>query len=115
MHISKNFCTFALEKETNNKPLKPKTRKGKRNMITISEIVSDALKESENNVYYWDSLNDRGYHIHIYEDESYICFRQSPRRTDVISPEVFEEAINKKCFGNSIGEDSYYSSFRKTK
>lgn len=32
MRISNIFCTFALEKETNYKPLKPKTRKGKRNM-----------------------------------------------------------------------------------
>ena len=84
-------------------------------MITISEIVSEALKEFENNVYYWDSINDRGYHIHILTDGSYICFKQSPVRTEVISPEAFEEAVNKKCFGISIGEDGYYSSFRKIK
>ena len=84
-------------------------------MITINEIVSEALKEFENNVYYWDSINDRGYHIHILTDGSHICFKQSPRRTEVISSEEFEEAVNKKCFGNSIGEEGYYSSFKKIK
>lgn len=84
-------------------------------MITINEIVSDAIKEFENNVYYWDSINDRGYHLHILTDGSYVCFKQSPGRTEVISAEAFEEAVNKKCFCNSIGEDGYYSSFRKIK
>ena len=84
-------------------------------MITINEIVSEALKEFENNVYYWDSVNDRGYHIHILTDGSYICFKQSPERTEVISAKEFEDAVNNKCFGISIGEDGYYSSFRKIK
>lgn len=84
-------------------------------MRTIGEIISDALKDNENNVYYWDSINDRAYHIHILTDGSYICFKQSPRRTEVISPEAFEEAVNKKCFGISIGEEGYYSSFKKIK
>jgi len=82
-------------------------------MITINEIVSDALKEFENNVYYWDSVNDRGYHIHILTDGAYICFIQSPGRTEVISAKEFEDAVNNKCFGISIGEDGYYSSFIK--
>lgn len=84
-------------------------------MITIGEIISDALKDNENNVYYWDSINDRAYHIHILTDGSYICFKQSPRRTEVISPEAFEEAVNKKCFGVSIGEEGYYRSFKNIK
>ena len=81
-------------------------------MITIKEIISDAHKFNENNAYYWDSLNDRGYHMHILTDGSYICFKQTPRRTEVISPEVFEEEVNKTCCFPSC-EEAYYSSFKK--
>lgn len=81
-------------------------------MITIKEIISDAHKFNENNAYYWDSLNDRGYHMHILTDGSYICFKQTPRRTEVISPKVFEEEVNKTCCFPSC-EEAYYSSFKK--
>lgn len=83
-------------------------------MITIKEIISDAHKFNENNAYYWDSLNDRGYHMHILTDGSYICFKQTPRRTEVISPKVFEEEVNKTCCFPSC-EEAYYSSFKKNK
>lgn len=83
-------------------------------MITIKEIISDAHKFNENNAYYWDSLNDRGYHMHILTDGSYICFKQTPRRTEVISPKVFEEEVNKTCCFPSC-EEAYYSSFKKVK
>ena len=83
-------------------------------MITIKEIISDAHKFNENNAYYWDSLNDRGYHMHILTDGSYICFKQTPRRTEVISPKVFEEEVNKTCCFPSC-EEAYYSSFKKIK
>lgn len=83
-------------------------------MITIKEIISDAHKFNENNAYYWDSLNDRGYHMHILTDGSYICFKQTPRRTEVISPKLFEEEVNKTCCFPSC-EEAYYSSFKKKK
>lgn len=83
-------------------------------MITIKEIISDAHKFNENNAYYWDSLNDKGYHIHILTDGSYICFKQTPRRTEVISPKVFEEEVNKTCCFPSC-EEAYYSSFKTIK
>lgn len=83
-------------------------------MITIKEIISDSHKFNENNAYYWDSLNDRGYHMHILTDGSYICFKQTPRRTEVISPKVFEEEVNKTCCFPS-SEEAYYSSFKKKK
>lgn len=83
-------------------------------MITIKEIISDAHKFNENNAYYWDSLNDRGYHMHILTDGSYICFKQTPRRTEVISPKLFEEEVNKTCCFPSC-EEAYYSSFKKIK
>lgn len=83
-------------------------------MITIKEIISDAHKFNENNAYYWDSLNDRGYHMHILTDGSYICFKQTPRRTEVISPKVFEEEVNKTCCFPSC-EEAYYNSFKKIK
>ena len=83
-------------------------------MITIKEIISDAHKFNENNAYYWDSLNDRGYHMHILTDGSYICFKQTPRRTEVISPKLFEEEVNKTCCFPSC-EEAYYNSFKKIK
>lgn len=83
-------------------------------MITIKEIISDAHKFNENNAYYWDSLNDRGYHMHILTDGSYICFKQTPRRTEVISPKAFEDAVNKTCCFPSC-EEAYYNSFKKIK
>ena len=83
-------------------------------MVTIKEIISDAHKFNENNAYYWDSLNDRGYHMHILTDGSYICFKQTPRRTEVISPKVFEEEVNKTCCFPSC-EEAYYNSFKKIK
>ena len=83
-------------------------------MITIKEIISDAHKFNENNAYYWDSLNDRGYHMHILTAGSYICFKQTPRRTEVISPKVFEEEVNKTCCFPSC-EEAYYNSFKKIK
>ena len=83
-------------------------------MITIKEIISDAHKFNENNAYYWDSLNDRGFHMHILTDGSYICFKQTPRRTEVISPKVFEEEVNKTCCFPSC-EEAYYNSFKKIK
>ena len=83
-------------------------------MVTIKEIISDVLKECESDVYYWDSLNDRGYHIHLLTDGSYICFKQTPRRTEVISPKAIEEGVNKTyCFPSC--EEAYYSSFKKIK
>lgn len=83
-------------------------------MITIKEIISDALKEFESDVYYRDCLNDRGYHIHLLTDGSYICFKQTPRRTEVISPKAFEDAVNKTYCSPSC-EEAYYSSFKKIK
>ena len=83
-------------------------------MVTIKEIISDVLKEFESDVYYWDSLNDRGYHIHLLTDGSYICFKQTPRRTEVISPKAFEEEVNKTCCFPSC-EEAYYNSFKKIK
>ena len=83
-------------------------------MITIKEIISDVLKEFESDVYYWDSLNDRGYHIHLLTDGSYSCFKQTPRRTEVISPKAFEEEVNKTCCFPSC-EEAYYNSFKKIK
>ena len=83
-------------------------------MVTIKEIISDVLKEFESDVYYWDSLNDRGYHIHLLTDGSYICFKQTPRRTEVISPKAFEEVVNKTYCLPSC-EDEYYGSFKNIK
>lgn len=80
-------------------------------MIEIADIIRDAAAENENNVFYWDSANDNGYHIHIFNNESFVCFKQTRTMAKVITAEEFESAVNYKCYGNSIGEESYYSSF----
>ena len=83
-------------------------------MGTIKEIISDAHKFNDSDVYYWDCLNDRGYHMHLLTDGSYICFKQTPRRTEVISPKAFEEVVNKTYCLPSC-EDEYYGSFKNIK
>lgn len=80
-------------------------------MIEIADIIREAAAENENNVFYWDALNDNGYHIHIFNDGSFVCFKQTRKMAKVITGEEFEYAVNYKCYGNSIGEESYYSSF----
>lgn len=80
-------------------------------MIEIQDIIKDAKTSNESNVYYWDSVNDNGYHIHIFNNDSFVCFKQARTMAKVITAEEFEHAVNFKCYLNSIGEESYYNSF----
>ena len=80
-------------------------------MITIKEIIENAIKEKESNVYYWDSLYNHGYMIHIKNDYTFCCFKSTKKWMYVIPAEQFERAINCRCYCNSIGEESFYSSF----
>lgn len=80
-------------------------------MIEITDIIREAVAENENNVFYWDSVNDNGYHIHIFNNGSFVCFKQTRTMAKVITAEEFESAVNYKCYGHSICEESYYESF----
>lgn len=82
-------------------------------MTTINEIISEAIKNCETDVFYWDAMRNKGYHIHILDDYTFVCFRQTKRSELVITAEEFENAVNTKCHLNSIGEYSYYSVFKK--
>ena len=82
-------------------------------MTTINEIISEAIKNCETDVFYWDAMNDKGYHMHILDDYTFVCFRQTDRGEMVITAEEFENAVNTKCHLNSIGGNSYYSIFKK--
>lgn len=81
-------------------------------MITIKEIIEDAIKEKESNVYYWDSLYNHGYMIHINNDFTFCCFKSTKNFMYVISADEFERAVNCRCYCNSIGEDNFYWSFK---
>lgn len=82
-------------------------------MTTINEIISEAIKNCETDVFYWDAMSDEGYHMQILDDYIFVCFRQTKGREHVITAEEFENAVNTKCHLNSIGEYSYYSIFKK--
>ena len=76
-------------------------------MIEIADIIRNAAAENENNVFYWDSANDNGYHIHIFNNRSFVCFKQTRTMAKLITAEEVEHAVNDKWYGNSIGEEGY--------
>lgn len=80
-------------------------------MIEISDIIRETLAENENNSYYWDALNDRGYQLHINDNGTFVCFKSTKRMLKVITAAEFEHAVNYECYLNSISEDSFYSTF----
>lgn len=80
-------------------------------MVEIADIIRETLAANENNSYYWDALNDRGYQLHINDDGTFICFKSTKKTLKVITAAEFENAVNYECCLNSIGEDSFYSTF----
>lgn len=80
-------------------------------MIKIEDIIREALAENESNVYYWDSLNDHGYQLHINNNGTFVCFKSTKKTLKVITAAEFEHAVNYECYLNSISEDSFYSTF----
>ena len=49
-------------------------------MIEITDIIRETLAENESNAYYWDSVNDNGYQIHINNDGTFVCFKSTQKR-----------------------------------
>ena len=80
-------------------------------MIKIADIIRETLAENENNAYYWDALNDRGYQLHINYNGTFVCFKATKKILKVITAAEFVHAVNYECYLNSICEDSFYSTF----
>ena len=80
-------------------------------MIEIADIIRETLAENENNAYYWDALNDRGYQLHINYNGTFVCFKSTKKMLKVITAAEFEHAVNYECNLNSIDEYSFYSTF----
>lgn len=85
-------------------------------MITIEDIKSDMLRFGEGDAFYWDALNETAYHIHLYPKfvEGYadgyktVCVKNTGKRIEFMSEAEFEDAVNNRCYGNSISADEYY-------
>lgn len=79
-------------------------------MLTISDILKTLSFNDEENIYYWDALNDNGYHLHVFQNGKILCMKSMRKTIKVISKEEFINAINYKCYLNNISEESYYFS-----
>ena len=79
-------------------------------MITMNDIIRELEIEKEENAYYWDALNDTGYHVHILPNGKKICMKAKGLQVRVISEEEFIDAGNEKCCGNAISANNYYGS-----
>ena len=80
--------------------------------ITIQDIVRDLNQSNEENAYYWDALNDKGYHVHLFPDGSVACMMKNNTKIERISIAAFINAVNNKCYGNSISENTYYDNMK---
>ena len=80
-------------------------------MMTISfeEIKADMIKANETDVYYWDGLNDRGYHMHLLINGKAVCMKLADKHIERITETDFTNAVNNDCHLCSIGEDGFYS------
>ena len=76
--------------------------------ISIEEIKADMLKVNETDMYYWDALNDNGYHMHLLTDGRVVCMKQENGHIERITEDKFINAVNNDCHLCSIGEDSFY-------
>ena len=76
--------------------------------ITIQDIKGDMEMTSDVDAFYFDSLNNVGYHMHVTTNGSYIFMKNDGKKISPITEEEFINAVNNDCYGNSIGADSYY-------
>lgn len=79
-------------------------------MLTISDILKTLSFENEENIYYWDALNDNGYHLHVFPNGKILCMKSMRKTIKVISKEEFIDAVNFKCYLNDVSEEYYYFS-----
>lgn len=78
----------------------------------MNDIIRDLANEQEENAYYWDALNDVAYHVHVLMDGTSVCMKAENKQIQVIDEKEFIEAVNNKCYGNSISENNYYGSIK---
>lgn len=79
-------------------------------MLTISDILKTLSFDKEENIYYWDALNDNGYHLHVFPNGKILCMKLMRKTIKVISKEEFIYAVNFKCYLNNVSEEYYYFS-----
>lgn len=79
-------------------------------MLTISDILNNLSFDKEENIYYWDALNDNGYHLHVFPNGKILCMKSMRKTIKVISKEDFIYAVNFKCYLNNVSEEYYYFS-----
>lgn len=79
-------------------------------MLTISDILKTLSFDKEENIYYWDALNDNGYHLHVFPNGKILCMKSMRKTIKVISKEDFIYAVNFKCYLNNVSEEYYYFS-----
>lgn len=79
-------------------------------MLTISDILKTLSFDKEENIYYWDALNDNGYHLHVFPNGKILCMKSIRKTIKVISKEDFIYAVNFKCYLNNVSEEYYYFS-----
>ena len=79
-------------------------------MLTISDILKTLSFDKEENIYYWDALNDNGYHLHVFPNGKILCMKCMRKTIKVISKEEFIYAVNFKCYLNNVSEEYYYFS-----
>lgn len=79
-------------------------------MLTISDILKTLSFDKEENIYYWDALNDNGYHLHVFPNGKILCMKSIRKTIKVISKEEFINAVNYKCYLNNVSEEYYYFS-----
>lgn len=79
-------------------------------MLTISDILKTLSYDKEENIYYWDALNDNGYHLHVFPNGKILCMKLMRKTIKVISKEEFIYAVNFKCYLNNVSEEYYYFS-----
>ena len=80
-------------------------------MVTISEIIKDAKEHGQFNRYYIVPGKEPAFHIHIFDDYSFVCFKQIGKTERVITTDEFFNALNSSCNSFSIREDDYYYLF----
>ncbi len=77
-------------------------------MITLKDLVDYVLDEHEDNIYYFDVVNEIAYHVHFNEKNEPKFFKNTGKTIRTIDEKTFINAIN-KCNGNSITENTYYN------
>ena len=76
--------------------------------ITIEDIQKDLRSENENDAYYYDALNETGYHVHVDDNFKPVSFvRRTKDALSKIDEQEFVSGVNGAC-GNAVSANNYY-------